>query len=374
MKIRLILFALLLATVNAFAQDEEEINVAGLVFLNYQSSMPTDFLGAKTVVMVGTPPIPGKSIREDYTEMVKESHIEFYRAGIDALGYYNYEDVIAGPESRNAFSAAWKKREIDYVMVLSKVNVTIKKKPSVRYVIMATKFNGEASIMSDGQVAWKTQGKTLEAALKKMAKDAARVGGKTVLTNIDPEFFNDAPMVKGQHVETYFTDLDFGKMAVPKFATVEVPANKPGGIINNNVEKQVIASNENAAKNNTQLEQLIKDYKFRYELTDPALTDKELIAQGFMYVMYRLRTSGKSIKRLLDYQVSDDDETYMTVTEVKGKPTLRYIPADAPVYKYYIKHLRTGNVYLGKTWDADETWQDALKNCLRTINDEKPAK
>lgn len=374
MKVRITLFLFLMTSVAAFSQQEEEINVAGLVFLDYKSSMPADFLGSKTVVLVGTPPIPGQSIRQDYKEMVAESHIEFYRAGIDAVGYYNYEDVIAGPESRKAFSESWKKREIEYVMVLSKVNVSIKNKPSERFVIMATKFNNLPSLMSDGQEAWKVQGKKLDAALKKMAKDAARIGGKTVLTNIDPEYFYDAPMVRGQHVETYFTDLDFGKMAVPQFEIVEIPSNRPGGVINNQVEKQATSANEKSAQNNKQLAELIKNYKFRYELTDPSLTDEDLIKQGFMYVMYNLRTSGKSIKRLLDYDVSDDDETYMTVTEVKGKPTLRYIPADAPVYKYYIKHLRTGNVYLGKTWDADETWQDALKNALRTINDEKPAK
>lgn len=373
MNLRLTLF-LLMVSVAAFSQQEEEINVAGIVFLDYQSNMPDDFLGEKTVVLVGTPPIPGQSIRQDYKEMVAEAHIEFYRAGIDAVGYYNYEDVIAGPESRRAFSEAWKKREIKYIMVLSKVNVTLKNKPSERYVIMATKFNEQPSLMSDGQVAWKAQGKNLDAALKKMSRDAARIGGKTVLTNIDPEYFYDVPMVRGQHVETYFTDLDFGKMAVPKFEIVEIPANHPGGIINNQVEKQAEEANVQAARNNQELEEIMKNYKFRYEFTDPSLTDEDLIKQGFMYVMYSLKTSGKAIQRLLDYQVDEEEETYMTVTEVNGKPTLRYIPADAPVYKYYIKHLRTGNVYLGKTWDADETWQDALKNCLRTINKEKPAK
>ena len=47
---------------------------------------------------------------------------------------------------------------------------------------------------------------------------------------------------------------------------------------------------------------------------------------------------------------------------------MRYIPIKAPVYKYYFRNLKTGTIYIGKSWDADETWQEALKNMLFNIN------
>ena len=47
-----------------------------------------------------------------------------------------------------------------------------------------------------------------------------------------------------------------------------------------------------------------------------------------------------------------------------GKVTLRSIPVNAPVYKYYVKHLYTKDVYTGDKWDADETWEDALQNFI----------
>jgi hypothetical protein len=70
---------------------------------------------------------------------------------------------------------------------------------------------------------------------------------------------------------------------------------------------------------------------------------------------------------LLNYEVDEDDEYYITVKITKGKPSMRYIPTQAPVYKYYIKNLKTKNIYLGKNWDADETWQESLKNVLYNI-------
>lgn len=360
----------LLVTLVVHAQ-EEEINVAGLVFLDYGNGLPADLLSSKSVVLVGTPAKAGESIREDWKPLVEEAHPEFNAAGIDAVAYYFYEDVIAGPDSRRAFSQSWVRRGIKYVIVLSKVEVSLGKKPSIRYVVMITPFNQLSTIMSNGQKAWKSQGKDLGKVLDKVTKSAARLDSKTLLTNGSPEYFYDVNLIKGQRVQSYFTDLDFGKMAVPNFAIAEIPANKPGGVINNQVEKQAKFANGQASSYNGEQEGIMKGYKYEYKYTDPALSDAELSQAGFMFVLYKLHSSGKSVKRLLDYQVDDDDETYMTVKEINGKQTLRYIPADAPIYKFYVKHLKTGNVYLGKNWDADETWQEALESCLWNIRKEK---
>jgi hypothetical protein len=352
--------------------QEEEINVAGLVFLDYQNDLPADLLGSKAIVLVGTPAKANESIREDWQPLVEQAHPEFNKAGIDAVAYYFYEDVIAGPDSRKAFAASWQKREIKYVIVLSKVQVSIKKKPSIRYVVMVTAFNKNSSIMSNGQTAWKAQGKDLGKVLDKVTKAAARLDKKTLLTNATPEYFYDVKMIRGQRVKSYFTDLDFGKLAVPSFQIAEIPASKPGGVINNQVEKQANRANEQAAAYNNELANIMKNgYRFEYAFTDPALTDAELMNSGYMYALYKLHSSGKAVKRLLDYPVSDDDDNYITLKEIKGKQTLRYIPAAAPIYKYYIKHLKTGNVYLGENWDADESWQEALDNCLWNIRREK---
>jgi hypothetical protein len=43
---------------------------------------------------------------------------------------------------------------------------------------------------------------------------------------------------------------------------------------------------------------------------------------------------------------------------------LKNIAANTVVYKFYVRHIDSGNIFLGTKWDADTTWQDALKNFI----------
>jgi hypothetical protein len=52
---------------------------------------------------------------------------------------------------------------------------------------------------------------------------------------------------------------------------------------------------------------------------------------------------------------------------VNGEPQIKTIPIEVPVYKFYIKHLEYGNIFLGNKWDADQTWQVALANHLQLM-------
>jgi DNA-directed RNA polymerase subunit L len=37
------------------------------------------------------------------------------------------------------------------------------------------------------------------------------------------------------------------------------------------------------------------------------------------------------------------------------------------VTKYYVKHINSGEVFLGEQWDGDDNWNDALKNHLNNL-------
>ena len=92
--------------------------------------------------------------------------------------------------------------------------------------------------------------------------------------------------------------------------------------------------------------------------------------QEYQYVIYRLKTAGVSIKQILDYEIEEGISDYITVKQNGGSTVLRNIPTEAPVYKYYIKHLRTQDVYVGTKWDADETWEEALTNFINNVKRE----
>lgn len=351
------------------AQDDE-INTAGLVFLNYSGNLPESIRSGKTVVMVNTTKVlPDQAFGKSAEPMINEAHKVFSEAGIDVVGYYSSREVLAGRDSQYGFSEAWKKREIKNIILITRADFQQKKKEVTRYVILATTFNEKPSLFTNGQAAWKVQNKDFSKALNKLASAANRYEKKNLLINDTPEYFDDVKMVWGEHVEGYLTDLDFGKLAVPKFEIIDVPNPKPSGLINNLVEKQAQESNALNAKNNKILAEKIKSYGYEYELVDPSLTEAELAKEGYSYILLRLHAPGVAIKRLLNYKKSNM-QSYTTQIFTNGRVTLRTIPANGLVYKYYIKHLRSGNIYLGPKWDADETWTDALDHMLYNVREE----
>ncbi len=371
MKKHILILLIGLFLTNSILAQDEEINVAGLVFLNYTGSLPETIRNGKTIVLVNTTKIlPDQAFNKTAEPIIEEAHEVFTKAGIDVVGYYSLKQVFAGKDSQFAFSETWKKREIKNILVLSKVVFQKKKKEVTRYVILASTFNGKPSLFTNGQIGWKAQGKAFDKTLAKVASAANKFDQKNLLLNDAPEYFGDAKMVWGEHVEGYRTDFDFGKMAVPTFKIVDMPSPKPTGVINNLVAKQVEESNALNIKNNIVLAEKMKGYDYRYEFVDPLISDIELSKKGFSYVLLRLYAPGIDIKKLLNYKVNEDQDTYTTQIYKDGKLIIRRIPANGLVYKYYIKHLRTGNVYLGPKWDADETWGEALDHMLYNIKAE----
>jgi hypothetical protein len=365
---KVFLLLIISITINlAYAQDEE-INVAGLVYLKYQSGLPENILSTKTVVLVSSPNRAGESIPEDWKPLAEEAHPTLTKAGLDPVAYYFYDDVYSGKETRGAFAAAWKKRGIEHILLLMKSELNSNNK-NIRYLLLATSFNGETSLMTEGQTAWKANGKNFKKVLDKMGRVANRQESSNLLTSDVPEYFDDVKLIEGQRAETYYTDLKMGKLAVPKFAGSSLPGKRPGGLVNNLVQNRLEQAEAQANTFNSELSVIMEGYKFKYDLVDNAKTDKELMVDGYTYAIYSIRTSGLEIRKLLNYENIDEEEEYYITVKIKNnKPTMRYIPIKAPVYKYYIKNLKTKSVYLGKQWDADETWQESLKNVLYNIS------
>jgi len=367
MKLKLKILVLVLIPFGIFAQSvEDEINIAGFRFLDYNNQLPDDLLSSKTAVFVSVPPKSrNTSERGDWKTFSETAHSQFKKMGIDAVAYYFMDDLKAGNDPALFFSKELEKRQVKNIILLSQVPLKIAGKVTERFVIVITPFNGENSFISNGQNAWKTQAKDYDKALKTLGKDVYR--SKQSKTNFlipdFPEFFEDADIIKGRRIPTFARDLKVDKLAIPKSTTVEIPDNRPGGAINKSVEKEITEYNKNVVRDNTRLENIMKSYPLKYELTESS-SDEELYKQGFQYVLLKLNTTGTNIRRMLDYEIDPSESDFVTVKNKDGKVTLRSIPVNAPVYKYYVKHLYTKDVYTGDKWDADETWEDALQNFI----------
>jgi len=63
----------------------------------------------------------------------------------------------------------------------------------------------------------------------------------------------------------------------------------------------------------------------------------------------------------------EGETDYMTVKNRGGDISLKKIPINAPVVKYYVKQVLSGDVYLGSEWDADMSWDEALINYIEGL-------
>ena len=237
-------------------------------------------------------------------------------------------------------------------------------------MIMVTPFDGQFSLMSNGQPAWKKQSKKLDNVLDNFRRAASRQRLKrtNLLISDYPELFRDIDLIRERRFETYSNSLNSEKVAFTRFPYAVIPENRPGGLLNNRIAKEAEGSVSAIKKDNDRFGVLLDtQYPFDWGLVETIPDEQALINQGYQYVVFLLRTYGMGIKYLLDYEIEEGSSDFITVKQKGGQTILRSIPTEAPVYKFYIKQLRTQNIYVGSRWDADETWEEALSNFMSNI-------
>jgi hypothetical protein len=118
------------------------------------------------------------------------------------------------------------------------------------------------------------------------------------------------------------------------------------------------------------LEEIFTSYPYKYKLTEPGLTEKELRKQGYYYVLSMIQGRAKIIKKLMGYDISKAETGIVSVTYPDGQAVLKNYGADEMEYKFYIKHIDSQNTFLGTKWDADVTIQQALLNHMKAFKAE----
>jgi len=255
MKLKLKILVLVLIPFGIFAQSvEDEINIAGFRFLDYNNQLPDELLSSKTAVFVSLPPKSrNTSERGDWKTFSETAHSQFKKMGIDAVAYYFMDDLKAGNDPALFYSKELEKRQVKNIILLSQVPLKIAGKVTERFVIVITPFNGENSFISNGQNAWKTQAKDYSKALKSLGKDVYRA--KQPKTNFlipdFPEFFEDAAIIKGRRIPPFARDLKVDKLAIPKSTTVEIPDSRPAGSSNKSDAQEITEYKQQAVKETT---------------------------------------------------------------------------------------------------------------------------
>jgi hypothetical protein len=273
-----------------------------------------------------------------YTYSTTDTELEkvqqsFQKTGVDAVIYFVSDYLFANKDVLAALASYLTTREITNLVFLQK-------KPE-GYGLYFMEFNGKPTLVEPNQYAWSMQDRVLSDLLTKTYRAGAAAQKKlNLLVNDVPETGIRINPILGRRSDFFAIDLKIDPIAIPK------------------------TGNEAQDK---QLEALFATYPYKYKFTEPGLTEKELRKQGFYYVLCMIHARGKIAKELLGYDMTKAESAIVSVTYPDGQQVLSSYAADEPVYKFYIKHIDSQNVFLGTKWDADVTWQAALQNHLKAF-------
>jgi hypothetical protein len=274
------------------------------------------------------------------TEELGNIQKAFQQIGIDADFYLDFTKVVAGIDTERAYSAYFTTREITFLIFLTK--------SSEGYNFYATEYNNTMQFVTPGQFAWKVSNRRLDELMTTIYRDSwLREKKQNFLINDIPETDIVVPIITGRRSELFPIDLRIDKMAVPRLDDDALQA---------------------------EVDTLFKKlypYPEKYQVVKMPPDEKDLVKQGFQYVLLYLYVDGKSAREILGYDMTRNVATaYGSVSYPNGAPQVKTISVDQPVYKFYIKHIRSGNVFLGTKWDADESLAQALKNHIMGFRNE----
>ncbi len=296
--------------------------------LKYTESVPEKLLTARSVVLTS----PNFQQRE-----LEEIQKAFQQIGIDAVMYFETDFVLAGKDVTKAYADYFVSRQITYLLFFEK--------GSTGFQITGVTFDQTPILFDVALPAWHLQKEKLNELLRTIFQDSWKSQKKkNFLVNEYPERDIRVDPIKGNRQEFYAIDLKVDNLAVPK------------------------SGNETMDK---ELEQIfLANYPLKYKITEAGIPEAELRKQGYNYVLCYVHTRGKAAKEVLGYDMTKPESAYASITFPAGQLQLKTISAETYIYKFYFRHIDNGNVFLGTKWDADVTWQDALRNHILAFKTE----
>jgi hypothetical protein len=301
-----------------FAQVMPEENEL-IARLNPRSDLPKDLLAGRSVVFI-QPTFTSKEL-----ETVQ---MYFQQTGIDAVAYIDIQRVLSGIDVQRAFANYFNVRKILFLIIL--------RKTEKEYECTITELTGNLYFTDKSKVSWRQSNASLAELLQILYRfSISSLKRMNFLINDLPET-TEVVSFASKHNERFSFEVKTFKSAIPRFSNEE---------------------------DQTKLEAYLKEnLPAKYDFVDPALTDAELLQKGYHMVMRFVHTRGELARQILGYDPTPPASSIATNYFSDGQLKIKTIPVKQVIYKFYFKNLEYGEIYLGSKWDADETWQDALKN------------
>lgn len=287
-------------------------------------TLPEDLLTTRTAVFYDH---GMKSLELDQIQQ------HFQRSGVDAVAWFQSDLLTAGRDVAMALAGYLNGREIS--------NLVVVQKRENKFRLYVSKYNRMANFVNENAPTWWAETGSIDALMQELYRSSAlNLERENFLINDVPEKDLTINPIRGRRSEFFSMDLSIDALAVPKFGDEE---------------------------KDRQLEEIMKMYPYKYALTDPNLPESELRKMGYFYVLRFVHTRARLAKSILGYDVAAAQSAIVSIAYPDDQPEVKNIAADTPVFKFYFKHIDSGNTFLGTKWDADITWEQALVNHLKGL-------
>lgn len=326
MRLPLFIFLFSISAFCAAQPSSEEDNLTSR--LNFGSSLPKGILSQRSIVLYEIA----------YTnEELQEVQKHFQQAGIDAVSYLDVDYVLSGIDPSRVLSNYFNTRAIKFLILLQK--------EKDRYQIIITEYNNTRNLADKEHTSWKQSNASLRELLRTVYRFAVSSERKANFLISDlPEAGASLNFYRGKRDERFSPDVRQFKTAIPRFG------------------------NESDDK---ELEVFLKEtLPTKYDLVDPDLTDSELEEKGYRLVLRFVHTRGDVAREILGYDVTQTASSLSTNYFENDEQKIKTIRAKKMIYKFYFKNTEYGNIFLGTKWDADESWQDGLRNHILALRSE----
>src|SRR6478736_1784455 len=300
-KLRLVALCCLLSGIAICAYSQDPL----LDKLQMTETVPGDLLATRSIA------IYDPSFKRSELEEIQKT---FAQIGIDAEAYLEKDVILAGTDFTRSYANYFVTREIKYLVILDKL--------AKEYRMVVTPFNNTPSLVDASQIAWMVSHSSLREMLMIAYRNSWISQKKqNLLVNDFPETEVKVTTITGRRSEFFAIDLKVDALAVPAFGE---------------------------AKADTLLYRMFKEhYPFKWKLIPPGSNEEEIRRKGYQYILTEIQTRGIAAKQLLGYDLTKAESAYVSTTYPDGTAQLRAIPAETKIYKFYAKHIPSGNIFLG---------------------------
>lgn len=305
-------------------QEENEL----ISRLNFGTDLPKDLLAARSIVF----------FQSSFTSKELETiQMYFQQTGIDAVAYLDIQRVLSGADVQRIFASYFNTRKISYLILLQKTEKG--------YDCIITEYSGTILFTDKSKSSWRQSNTSLHELLQTIYRFCiSTLKRKNFLINDLPEANVEVANFSSRHVDRFAMEVKSFKIAIPKFSDEAAQA---------------------------ELESYLKiSFPAKYDFVDPASADAELWQRGYRAILRFVHTRGELAREILGYPPTQPTTSLATNYFSEGELKIKTIPIKKIIYKFYFKNLEYGDMFLGNKWDADETWQDALRNHIDALRTE----